>query len=69
MIVTMLADRKGQSSSRIAKETGPGLPWVEASKRIVFRAFHQGVTGEGRLSVRAADRLREDTPVGLDQLL
>jgi len=36
---------------------------------VLLKAFHQGVVREGPLSDRTADRFREETAVGLDQLL
>ena len=70
MIVAMLADQKGQ----VIEQNHEGdRTWFAVGRgfedNVLLSAFHQGVAREGPLSDRAADRFREETPVGLDQLL
>jgi hypothetical protein len=70
MITAMLADQKGQF---IEQNQDGGRTWFAVGRgfeeNVLLSAFHQGVAREGPLSDRTADRFREDTPVGLDQLL
>jgi len=70
MIVAMLADQEGvwveQSSDKTRTwfAVGRGL-----ENNLLLKAFNQGVVRDGQLSDRKADKFREETPVGLDQLL
>src|SRR5262245_46233808 len=70
MIVAMLADQKGdhvqanQPSDESWFAIGRGF-----EENVLLKAFHQGVTRDGPLGDRTADRFQEETPVGLDQLL
>jgi hypothetical protein len=70
MIVAMLADQKGEyiqqnrEGDRTRFAVGRG-----SEDNVLLRAFHQGLAREGLMGNRTADRFREETPVGLDQLL
>lgn len=70
MIVAMLANQKGefvqpnQDGDRTWFAVGRGF-----EDNVLLKAFHQGVVREGPLGDRNADRFREETLVGLDQLL
>src|SRR5579875_41882 len=70
MIVAMLADQKGEY---IEQNRETDRTWFAVGRgfedNVLLRAFHQGVLREGLLADRTADRFREETPVGLDQLL
>jgi hypothetical protein len=70
MIVAMLADQKGDYvQTNEQNEKG----WFAIGRgfedNVLLKAFHQGLVREGPLSDRTADHFREETPVGLDQLL
>lgn len=70
MIVAMLADQKEQ----YVQQNQEGYPtWFAVCRgfedNVLLKAFHQGVVREGPLGDRTADRFKEETPVGLDQLL
>jgi hypothetical protein len=70
MIVAMLADQKGQF---VQQNQEADRTWFAVGRgfedNVLLKAFHQGLVRDGPLSDRTADRFREDTPVGLDQLL
>ncbi|HCA80931.1 MAG TPA: hypothetical protein DEP53_14480 [Bacteroidetes bacterium] len=70
MIVAMLADQKGQY---VTQNHEGDRTWFAIGRgfeeNVLLKAFHQGMMREGPLSGRTADRFREETPVGLDQLL
>lgn len=70
MIVAMLADQSGEY---VLQNQDGDRTWFSVGRRfeenVLLKAFHQGVTREGPLADRAADRFNEDAEVGLDQLL
>jgi hypothetical protein len=70
MIVAMLSDQKGEF---IEQNRDGDRTWFAVGRgfedNVLLRAFHQGVTREGPLGDRTADRFREEASVGLDQLL
>jgi len=70
MIVAMLADQKGQY---VQQNQEGDRTWFAVGRgfedNVLLKAFHQGLVRDGPLSDRTADRFREETPVGLDQLL
>lgn len=69
-IVAMLANQKG---NHIGQDQDKERTWFAVGKgfedNVLLRAFCQGVTREGMLGNRAADRFDERVEVGLDQLL
>jgi len=69
-IVAMLANQKG---NHIGQDQAKERTWFAVGKgfedNVLLRAFCQGVTREGILGNRAADRFDERVEVGLDQLL
>lgn len=73
MIVAMLANQKGEYVQHNHDE---GRTWFPIGRgyedNVLLRAFHRGITRDGTpgsLSGLASDRFKEDTSVGLDQLL
>ena len=70
MIVAILADQKTQfvQQSKDNEQT-----WFSVGQgfedNVLLKAFHQGVFRDGLLGDRSADRFREETEVGVDQLL
>ncbi len=70
MMVAILSDQPGfhvlpnQDSDRTWFKVGRGF-----EDNVLLKAFHQGVEREGPLSDRAADHFKEETLVGVDQLL
>ena len=70
MIVAVLANQKGE----YVQLNQPGdKTWFAVGRgfeeNVLLRAFSAGVSREGELGSRTSDRFREETEVGLDQLL
>jgi len=70
MIVAMLADQKGKD---VQQNHEGDRTWFAVGRgfedNVLLRAFYQGVTRRGEMSSRTSDHFKEETPVGLDQLL
>lgn len=70
MTVALLADQEGENVQ--LNEDGDRT-WFSVGRsfeeNVLLRAFHQGVTRDGQLASRSADRFDESAEVGLDQLL
>jgi hypothetical protein len=70
MIVAMLANQKGEY---VQQNHDGDRTWFPVGRgfeqNILLRAFYQGVKQRGELGSRTSDQFREETPVGLDQLL
>src|ERR1035438_1700876 len=70
MIVAMLANQEGEHIQRNDEKT---RTWFAVGRgfenNVLLKAFHPGVTREGELGSLTSDRFKEETPVGLDQLL
>jgi hypothetical protein len=70
MIVAMLANQEGEHIQRNDEHT---RTWFAVGRgfenNVLLKAFHQGVAREGQLGSLTSDHFKEETPVGLDQLL
>jgi hypothetical protein len=70
MVVATLANQEGEY---VGQNQEGDRTWFAVGKgfedNVLLRAFCQGVTREGELSSRTADRFNEQVEVGLDQLL
>jgi len=70
MIVSLLADQKGEFVEQTGEDERAWFAVGRGFERnILLEAFSQGMTLEGLLADRSADKFQEDSEVGLDQLL
>jgi len=71
MVVALLANQEGE----FIRDSGENeKTWFPVARRfdenVLLKAFNHGIVHQGPIGDRAgADRFREDTPVGIDQLL
>ena len=71
MIVAMLADQKGEHVQRNHDGDQTWFPvGTGYEENVLLRAFHQGIVRRhGPIGDRASDQFKEETSVGVDQLL
>lgn len=70
MIVAMLANQEGE---HVQRNHDGGQTWFPVGKgyeeNVLLRAFHQGIVQHGHAGNLASDQFKEETSVGVDQLL